>query len=83
MTKMTVGLSASPVRKASKQVGGVGEQDTLSKLISKAARNNRDGARELEITWLETTWAFSEGTYPHPILQGQIDWLGSTFRAEI
>ena len=48
---MTVRLSASPVRKASKQIGGAGKLDTLSKLSSREPTNRRASAQRLEITW--------------------------------
>lgn len=42
MTRTTVQLSASPVRKTSKQVGGAGKLDTLSTLSSREANYKRE-----------------------------------------
>lgn len=59
VTRTTVRLSASPVRKPSKQVGGTGKLDTLSKLSSREAINVTESAQGLE-----TPWAFSEQPPP-------------------
>lgn len=50
LTRTTLSFSASPVRKARKQVGRAGKLGTLSKLSSRVATNNRQSAHGLEIT---------------------------------